>query len=216
MELVDQDVPGPRRVFPGYGRRQPKVVWPNGAKVAVNLVVNYEEGSEYSKPAGDGRNEGLAEIPYVMDARVPRPLRGVRLRVRQPCGDLAAHAAVRRVRRQGHVLRVRVALERNPEVGQWIQRGRPRAVLATAGAGPSTGSSTGSRSASTCSGRSSPSSAPAASARSAGTAATARASTRASSSSRRAGSSTTRTPTTTTCPTSPRSRASGTSSSPTR
>ena len=34
--------------------------------VAVNLVVNYEEGSEYSKPAGDGRNEGLAEIPYTM------------------------------------------------------------------------------------------------------------------------------------------------------
>ena len=25
MELVDQDVPGPRRHFPGYGRRQPKV-----------------------------------------------------------------------------------------------------------------------------------------------------------------------------------------------
>ena len=29
----------------------------------MNIVVNYEEGSEYSKPAGDGRNEGLAEIP---------------------------------------------------------------------------------------------------------------------------------------------------------
>jgi hypothetical protein len=43
--------------------------------VAVNIVVNNEEGSEYSKAAGDGRNEGLAEINYPMDARVPRPLR---------------------------------------------------------------------------------------------------------------------------------------------
>ena len=66
MRLVDQNVPGPRRDFVGYGRRLPKVVWPNDAKVAVNLIVNYEEGSEYSIPAGDNRNEGLAEIPYVM------------------------------------------------------------------------------------------------------------------------------------------------------
>ncbi len=66
MHLVDRDVPGPRREFVGYGRRQPKVVWPDEAKVAVSIVVNYEEGSEYSLPAGDGRNEGLAEINYVM------------------------------------------------------------------------------------------------------------------------------------------------------
>ena len=69
MQFADMDVPGPRRDYVGYGRRQPKVAWPGGAKVAVNLVVNYEEGSEYSKAAGDDRNEGLAEIPYVMDAQ---------------------------------------------------------------------------------------------------------------------------------------------------
>jgi hypothetical protein len=46
--LVDQDVPGPRRDVVGYGRHQPRVRWPNGAKVAVNIVVNNEEGSEYS------------------------------------------------------------------------------------------------------------------------------------------------------------------------
>jgi len=56
LQLVDQDVPGPRRDLVGYGRRPPKVVWPDEAKVAVNLVVNYEEGSEYSIPAGDVRN----------------------------------------------------------------------------------------------------------------------------------------------------------------
>ena len=66
MHLEDQDIPGPRRDFVGYGRRPPKVVWPDNAKVAVQIVVNYEEGSEYSMPAGDRRNEGLAEINQVM------------------------------------------------------------------------------------------------------------------------------------------------------
>jgi hypothetical protein len=41
MQLIDRDIPGPKRDFIGYGRRLPKVVWPDGAKVAVNLVVNY-------------------------------------------------------------------------------------------------------------------------------------------------------------------------------
>ena len=67
MQLVDQDVPGPRRNFVGWAAPAEGRV-AEQAKVAVNLVVNYEEGSEYSKPAGDGRNEGLAEIPYTMDA----------------------------------------------------------------------------------------------------------------------------------------------------
>ena len=68
MPLIDQDVPGPRRDFIGHGRHTPKVVWPNDAKLALNIVVNHEEGSEYSIPAGDQRNEGLAEIPYQMPA----------------------------------------------------------------------------------------------------------------------------------------------------
>ena len=38
----------------------PTVVWPNKATVALNIVVNVEEGSEYSHAAGDSRNEGGA------------------------------------------------------------------------------------------------------------------------------------------------------------
>ena len=68
MKLEDQDIAGPRRNYVGHGRHKPRVVWPNEARVAVNIVVNYEEGSEYSQAAGDGRNEGLAEINYVMPA----------------------------------------------------------------------------------------------------------------------------------------------------
>lgn len=65
MRLVDNDIPGPKRDLVGYGKTPPRVVWPDGANVAVNLVVNYEEGSEYSKPAGDDRNEGPPEAAYV-------------------------------------------------------------------------------------------------------------------------------------------------------
>jgi peptidoglycan/xylan/chitin deacetylase (PgdA/CDA1 family) len=122
MQLVDQDVPGPRRNFVGYGRRTPNVVWPNEAKVAVNLVVNYEEGSEYSKPAGDGRNEGLAEIPYTMDAQY-----------RDLCAEsvyeYGSRAGIWRLMRLFDEYQVKVtffacavALERNPEVGQWLQQ----------------------------------------------------------------------------------------------
>lgn len=32
----------------GYGEHPPKVTWPNGAKVAISLVLNYEEGCEVS------------------------------------------------------------------------------------------------------------------------------------------------------------------------
>ena len=38
--------------------------WPGGNRVAVQVVVNYEEGSEKSFPMGDGRNDGYHELPY--------------------------------------------------------------------------------------------------------------------------------------------------------
>ncbi len=37
-----------QRDFVGYGLNPPKVEWPNGARIAISVVVNYEEGSEYS------------------------------------------------------------------------------------------------------------------------------------------------------------------------
>ena len=65
--MQDKDVPGPKRNFIGYGRHVPRVRWPNDARVAVSFVLNYEEGSEYTHPAGDGRNDGLQEVVYAMD-----------------------------------------------------------------------------------------------------------------------------------------------------
>jgi putative urate catabolism protein len=48
----------------GYGAQPPNAAWPNGARVAVQIVMNYEEGSEYSIPDGDGFSETyLTEVP---------------------------------------------------------------------------------------------------------------------------------------------------------
>jgi len=46
----------------GYGAHAPNPQWPNGARLALNLVVNFEEGSEPSFADGDGYSEaGLTE-----------------------------------------------------------------------------------------------------------------------------------------------------------
>jgi putative urate catabolism protein len=48
----------------GYGARPPHAAWPGGARIAVQIVLNYEEGSEYSIPDGDGVSETyLTEVP---------------------------------------------------------------------------------------------------------------------------------------------------------
>ncbi|MBS7810865.1 polysaccharide deacetylase family protein [Roseococcus pinisoli] len=45
------------RDFEGYGRNPPDPRWPNGAKLALNFVINHEEGGEESVPDGDPRTE---------------------------------------------------------------------------------------------------------------------------------------------------------------
>jgi hypothetical protein len=52
----------PTRDFHGYGEKTPDPKWPNGARLAVNFVMNYEEGSETSMQDGEGYSEtGLTE-----------------------------------------------------------------------------------------------------------------------------------------------------------
>jgi peptidoglycan/xylan/chitin deacetylase (PgdA/CDA1 family) len=51
------------RDFIGYGRKIPQVRWPQDARIAVSIVVNYEEGSEYSLLDGDHHHETNGEVP---------------------------------------------------------------------------------------------------------------------------------------------------------
>jgi peptidoglycan/xylan/chitin deacetylase (PgdA/CDA1 family) len=50
----------------GYGRTTPKFSWPNGAHVAVSLVVNFEEGAELSVSDGDATTETVVEVASVV------------------------------------------------------------------------------------------------------------------------------------------------------
>ena len=47
--MTDEEA-GRVRDFVGYGRNPPDPKWPGGAHVAVNFVINYEEGGERSSP----------------------------------------------------------------------------------------------------------------------------------------------------------------------
>ena len=52
------------RDFIGYGKQTPNPKWPNKSKLAINFIINVEEGSEYSPLLGDKKSEtGLSEVP---------------------------------------------------------------------------------------------------------------------------------------------------------
>jgi putative urate catabolism protein len=52
------------RDFTGYGATPPDPKWPGGARLAVQIVMNYEEGSEYAVGDGDESSETyLTEVP---------------------------------------------------------------------------------------------------------------------------------------------------------
>ena len=70
MEIYPRDLVG-------YGACPPDPKWPNKARLAVNFVINYEEGSEYSIPDGDGFSESsLTESPSSVIPHGTRDLAG--------------------------------------------------------------------------------------------------------------------------------------------
>ena len=59
----------------GYGSTPPDPKWPHGARLALNFVLNYEEGSEYSIGDGDGvTDNGLIEMSSSPVSRGDRDL----------------------------------------------------------------------------------------------------------------------------------------------
>ena len=133
MDWVDQALPGGPRDLVGYGPQPAPVRWPDNARVVVSLVLNYEEGSEYSLPSGDGRNEGFTE--YNM-APMPPDHRDL---VAESVYEYGSRAGVWRLLRlfdrydlKVTVFACAVALARNPAVAECPAR--------TAGAGRNIGS----------------------------------------------------------------------------
>jgi peptidoglycan/xylan/chitin deacetylase (PgdA/CDA1 family) len=104
----------------GYGASPPRVRWPNDARVAISLVVNYEEGSENLLQDGIGRREMMGEGP----SPVPPDRRDL---ANESFFEYGSRAGVWRLLRifKKHGVRATffacaVALERNPAVGPAI------------------------------------------------------------------------------------------------
>ena len=106
----------------GYGRTPPDFEWPDGAKVVVNLVLVYEEGSEYSVMWGDDRNDGWGEYA---DPGVQPPQRDPGTESHYEYGSRAGVWRLARIfDRAGVPVTVSgtaVALELNPAVAEWMR-----------------------------------------------------------------------------------------------
>ncbi|MDT4924790.1 MAG: hypothetical protein QOG01_2503 [Pseudonocardiales bacterium] len=117
---TDKPVDGPARELVGYGMNPPEFTWPGGKTVAVQVVVNYEEGSEKSFPMGDARNDGYHELPYDLD--------GIRDMSVESVYEYGSRSGIWRLFRifQTHGIPITVfgsavALERNPQVAEYIR-----------------------------------------------------------------------------------------------
>ncbi len=111
---------GPARDLIGYGRLPPRVEWPDGALVAVNLVLVYEEGSERTVSAGDPVNDGWGEYEHGIDA----PVRDLGTETHYEYGSRAGIWRLARLV-DGYgipatVSATAVALERHPAVADWM------------------------------------------------------------------------------------------------
>lgn len=117
--ILDDGTDYPRD-FRGYGANPPDPRWPNGARLALSFVLNYEEGGENTVLNGDAGSEiYLHEVPG------GTPLKGERNRTVESQFDYGARAGVWRVLRlfaaQDFPLTVYAvgrALELNPDVAR--------------------------------------------------------------------------------------------------
>jgi allantoinase len=111
--------PYPRDLV-GYGAHPPNPNWPNGARLALSIVLNYEEGGEASVLHGDPASETyLHEVPGLA------PLRDERNLSVESVYEYGARAGFWRILRLFRerdltltVYAVGMALERHPEAGR--------------------------------------------------------------------------------------------------
>ncbi|WP_374440241.1 allantoinase PuuE [Stella sp.] len=107
----------------GYGANPPDPQWPGGARLALNLVLNFEEGSEYSIDDGDG----FTETALTEGASQTAPLKGRDLAGESmfEYGSRVGFWRVHRIfRERGLPLTVfgcALALERNPPAAAAIR-----------------------------------------------------------------------------------------------
>ena len=107
------------RDFRGYGATPPHPRWPGGARVAININLNYEAGGEHSLLEGNSASEGMLN-----DIGFPA-YEGVRSPIVESAFEYGSRSRCRRLLRifarfgiPLSILAVVRALERNPEVAR--------------------------------------------------------------------------------------------------
>jgi len=113
------------RDMTGYGRTPPHARWPNGARIALQFVLNYEEGGENNVLHGDAASETfLSEII----GAAPFPMRHLSMESIYEYGSRAGLWRLLRMFEQRKlpltVFGVSMALKRNPEaVAAFVELG---------------------------------------------------------------------------------------------
>jgi allantoinase len=107
------------RDLKGYGRNPPHAQWPNGARIAVQFVLNYEEGGENSVLHGDAGSEQFLSELFNPPAFADRHLS------MEGIYEYGSRVGVWRILREFErrglpltVFGVSMALQRSPEVTQ--------------------------------------------------------------------------------------------------
>jgi putative urate catabolism protein len=102
----------------GYGQHPPDADWPNGAKTAVQFVVNYEEGAENCVLHGDAASEAF--LSEIIGAQAIDAQRHMNMESMYEYGSRAGFWRLHRMFTSRDmpvtVFGVAMALERNPDV----------------------------------------------------------------------------------------------------
>jgi len=113
-DMPDRDYP---RDLVGYGAHPPHAQWPGDARIAVQFVINYEEGAENCVLHGDAASESFLSEMVGTDART-----GVRHMSMEWLYEYGSRAGFWRLHRlftqrglPATIFAVGMALERNPE-----------------------------------------------------------------------------------------------------
>ena len=108
----------------GYGEQPPNPQWPNNASIAINFVVNYEEGGENTIVNGDGASE-----VFLNETPGGTPRQGVRDMNMETQYEYGSRCGVWRILRlfEAHKFKftcyaVGKAVESNPSVIQAMER----------------------------------------------------------------------------------------------
>jgi len=113
--MPDNDYP---RNMSGYGRTAPPAQWPGGARVAVQFVINYEEGAENCVLHGDAASEAF--LSEIVGAAPITGQRHVNMESIYEYGSRAGFWRLHRLFSERQlpvtVFAVAMALQRNPSV----------------------------------------------------------------------------------------------------